>query len=327
MTVPDTGARAFTVTPGQPAKILTDNAGGEDNPATIISDNVGGCRVYLGSDGGVTDSTGVPLDPGTSIPWSVPGQLWAYADPLGTAAASLRLTSAIDQWQPSPVAVATQLLQNGVSVSARTATIFAGHPSPAGQTFDVSAFQSLIVNYSTGGAQVLIRQLDSTGATIDAEVFYVNGTPITWRLIGTKIQVIGDAAANVTIQGSTRPAIARLDSREFAAGLNSYNVSGVVVGVNDFGAAGVFTAVPMGPASVRFAASAGVSAGYFALVEIDGSIVMPVCETTELIVGPSAGKGTIVKTIYIPAQCGWRYVCTGAAGGTVSIVVAAGSVP
>lgn len=214
-----------------------------------------------------------------------------------------------------------------VSTVAHDFQIFNGHPSPGGQSFDVSAYQTLIVTYVSGGAQVLIRQLDSTGQIVDAETFYVNGKPIAWRLIGTTIQVVGDAAANFVIVGSTRPATARIDSRQFAAGLLTMSISPVAVGNNDYGAAGVFTAIPMGPASVRFAATAGVTTGYWTLVQIDGSVIMPVCETTELIAGASASKGTIVKSLYLPAQCGFRYVCTGAAGGIASIQIAAGSIP
>lgn len=205
--------------------------------------------------------------------------------------------------------------------------IYSGKTAPGGQTFDVSAYQTLIIHIAGGGTAPLIRQLDSTGAIVDAELIQLNSGPLVWRLIGTQLQVIGDIATNIVLVGSTRPAAVRFDSRQFAAGLTSMQVNPVVVGNNDFGAAGVFTSFPMGPASVRFAATSAVTAGYFALVQYDGTIVMPVCETTELIAGPSAGKGTMVKNLYLPAQCGFRYVCTGAAGGIVSVIVAAGSIP
>ena len=101
MTLP-AGGRAVAVASSTNAVMLTEYA-----PVTVI--NIGTSRVWLAADSGVGPSNGVPLDAGTSIPWTANGQLWAVLDSGASGSVTLVLTNAASDWTPSPATIAEQV--------------------------------------------------------------------------------------------------------------------------------------------------------------------------------------------------------------------------
>jgi hypothetical protein len=97
-------SRSFTIQPGADPVLLTEYM--PASGALVINTGTAGV-VALGTNSAVLPSTGVPLEPGTAVPWITPGQLWAYLDPTTTSSpVTVYLTSNIAGWTPSPAAIA-----------------------------------------------------------------------------------------------------------------------------------------------------------------------------------------------------------------------------
>lgn len=226
------GARNFVLTPGAAPTLLTEYAGGDQAPLSVI--NTSSVRVYLAADGAVAPSSGVPLDPMTSLPWSTAGQLWAIADPAGSGPAAVTITSAIDSWTPSPATiaaeVAAQLLATGIP-PVYTATRLLG-PAPVNNgdsvSIDVTNYSELIINADP--CQIQVDQYDSAGGTLlDSEIVQTIGNiqPVRMQLLGTSVTITNKVGARATINvlGTNRPPGPRLDTRRMSAGGDRWDMS------------------------------------------------------------------------------------------------------
>lgn len=216
--LPD-GARVVTLAPGSDPVMLTEFAPGSQ-PVTIV--NTGQARAWLGGGSSVGPNTGVPLDPGTALPWRSSGQVWAVIDASATAAITLYVSSAISSWTPSPVAVATataaELLNTGVPTVLTGDVLYGPHtPVASGQTvtLDVSKYGSLNVTVAPGGAPdtqacCSYQFTDPTGAVVlDSNTLATASATqqVMYRIpvSGPQLQLQGVASSPLlTVYGSNR---------------------------------------------------------------------------------------------------------------------------
>jgi len=138
-TIPADAIRA-TVT--STAKLVTEYMPAA--PATVI--NTGTDRVWIGSGSEVSPSNGVPVEAGAYVVWNRAGVLYAVLDPAATSSsAEIYASTALSAWQPSPAAIAAELLANGVpNVLTETQIydqVIPRNTSPA--AIDVSGYASL----------------------------------------------------------------------------------------------------------------------------------------------------------------------------------------
>ena len=152
-----TGGRLATLAPGGPAQLLTEFAAGKDAPLLII--NTGTDLAWVAGNSSVGPASGVPLEPGTALPWTTPGIVYAVADATAAAPIPLYITSAASAWTPSPATiaaeVATALLAAGIPNVFLSAQLLNDDLSnlPANTLpLDVHKYASLQIALTPGGA-------------------------------------------------------------------------------------------------------------------------------------------------------------------------------
>lgn len=325
MSAPASGGRIVTLTPGQSAQLLTEYAGGNDNPLMIINNDVSAGRVYVGADSSVSTRSGVPIDPGTSLPWTIAGEVWAIADPAAIGPVSIILTTAVSDWTPSPAAiaalVAAELLATGVPNVITEHTIANGDPIAASgqKAYDVSGYASVAfvltpTTAPTGLADATLRQ-SALGLTVRNDSFYfaVSAFPyLASRLQGT-IAVVGDTLTvqapaggsgfgiSVTLVGSNRAAREGLDVRSNAGLTDAWSTSVAPTAGNDYPLAQQDASVRLqGQAFATFVAGGVTALGFF---ELDfGPYAIVVADTTEMYTTGNNSARRVSRLIALPAQ-------------------------
>jgi len=209
---------------------VAQRIGSLKDPLTII--NQSNDQVWLSDTAGVTPDTGVPLPGQTSLQWARPGFLYASLDPAATAPVDLVLSTGVDQWQPSPIAVAAAaaaaLFASGVRIAVVTENLYPAYNLPAGSgtgQLDCADFSSFscqlqpttVLPFAYG--EVEIVQFDGA-AILSREKMTLwedSDTLVNGPLLGSAIEVTVDGAFDLGVQliASTRPA----DGPFSAAGL------------------------------------------------------------------------------------------------------------
>lgn len=246
MTIPAAGGRSITLVPGDRPVMITEYARGSDDPVLIINLDVSAGRIYLGADSTLSAANGVPVDPGTAAPWSQPGQLWAIADPAATSNITAVITSAIDDWTPSPAAiaaqVAAQLLAQGVPNVLTETIIDDGTAIAAGgfRVYDVTGYASLSLLIAGlggyGGLGVTFTFFDpfNNEMLTGAVPFQV---PARLAVVGPSLQLINEAGVRINpfVIGSNRPAAGAtpLDLRNVNQLTDQWSITTPVAGVQD----------------------------------------------------------------------------------------------
>lgn len=131
---------------------------GAYGPSLVINTSFA-ATVWISETDDVRDGLGVPLGPGTSAEWTGASDLWVI---LGTDAGSagqapvVIVTSAVAQWQPNPIALATAILNSGIIAVDQPAVLLSrASANPIANpvvgsvlgVFDVSRYRSVIVGY------------------------------------------------------------------------------------------------------------------------------------------------------------------------------------
>lgn len=216
MSAPTTGGRTFTLPRGASAgTLITERGASSDEPLVLI--NRSQDSAWIGSDSGVGPSSGVPLEGGTSLPWTSSGPLYAAADPAAAGPVQLVASSAVDGWTPSPYAlagaVAAKMLATGVPNVLTTATVANGRlTANASQTYDVSGYASVVV-----WAVASIKYEFQDGTDVDSDIIQA-GVPTRLAVVGTTLKITDASGGANTfyVIGSNRPALARFDARRNA---------------------------------------------------------------------------------------------------------------
>lgn len=112
--LPDS-AKPITLPIDGTAELLTEYAVA-GAPLLII--NTSDDLAYVAGTTSVSANNGVPLEPGTALPWTAGGTVYAAAAPGTAVPIQVVITSAVPRWDPSPAAigaeVATQLIAQGL---------------------------------------------------------------------------------------------------------------------------------------------------------------------------------------------------------------------
>lgn len=315
-----------TLTPGRAATLITEYAGGDDDPIRIISPNPGAPRVYLGTDSGVSPLTGVPLDGGTSLPWTNPGQLWAVADPAAAAATSLTITTLVEDWQPSPAAIATQtaqqLLAGGVPNVLKQDTLFIGTvpAAPGTVTIDVSGYSTASILFTQPAnpmVDISIAQQVTGSAPyyVSSERYALssnNRAPITFEVVGGTLVITNNVAApaQIRVVGSNRNVPTRMDVRSNVGRIDQWSLAQPAAGINVVAG----TQYPMlqydptaqlqGLCFAAFRYGAGTTAAGHWVIQTPEGLQASLCDSTEMIVAnlPGTGQKVASKLIALPAS-------------------------
>lgn len=205
------------VAAGAPAVMATEYMPGGDG-AQIINPATSG-TIYVGTSSGVGSSNGVPVPAGASVQWTQAGQLWAVAGPDFSTGqtTTLIVSQCINQWTPSPEAVATatadQLLTQGIPQVFRGAIIYIGTAAAfPTDGIDVSQYASLNVRVTPDGAAGAVGYLFSdpeSGAVLDENYLtnYDKTLAVTFRLPVSGPQLHMNAVTgtpSLVIYGSNR---------------------------------------------------------------------------------------------------------------------------
>jgi hypothetical protein len=83
---------------------------------TLIINDDATSRVWIGPASSTGYQAGTPLDPKTTFTLTRDGEYFATVDPSGTTDVQLYCSPYIDNWQPSPAAIAAQVLSTGITV-------------------------------------------------------------------------------------------------------------------------------------------------------------------------------------------------------------------
>jgi hypothetical protein len=333
VTVPAGGALTYTLTPGKPARLLTQYAGGSANAPLIINEDAAGARLYLASDSSVSPANGVPVEPGTAIPWTEPGQIWAIADPAVAVNATVVITNAVGDWTPSPAAIAAQVLASGLAASIAVQTaqqIFAlGVPNvllekaiardviaaASSKSYDISGYASLVIFMARNGGlttdpvNVGLTQTATTSAgSVTTEQQTINSqtqATIEWVISGDTLSVLnndGAHALNVTIVGSNRPMTSRLDARNNYAGIDHWSIAttAMVAGTTYPLAQATPFVQLQGQVFAELAISGTVVLGQFQVATNDGTF-QTVAGTPEMYTTPGNVARRIHRMIALPA--------------------------
>ena len=311
------GGQSFVLQPGQPV-LLTEYAAGPDAPLLII--NTSSAQVYLAQASGVSTASGVPVAGGTSLPWATAGQVWAMLDPAASGTATVVITGAATDWQPSPYviagAVAAQLLASGVPNVLREDEIWNGFLAGNAQTeIAISQYASLsVVCYS--GAQLSLVQLDPSGNVLDVETFdglaSPADVPVRLAAIGATLRVInltGSATAPFQIFGSNRPALARADTRRQALAGQLWSLPGNTYTAGQNATMQIDPGVPnsrlQGQVFASFRVPSAFTKFHLQIVEADGPIsgmggAMVIATSGEFLASDTAGELALTKMIAVP---------------------------
>lgn len=332
MTVPTGGGRTITVKVGQAAQLLTEYAPPPDADSGLTLINIGNDRVWLADDSSVSSGRGVPLDPGTSIPWQAPGQVWVAPDAAAAATTTIVLTGAIQMWTPSPAAIAAQvaaeLLATGIPSVLVTDTIFNGTLAASGDaTFDVSKYASLLIQNDS--ASLFYRFSNDKAGTQLLDGDYLPSTEVGAGM-SARLAVLGPwlylqnfdiSACDVLIIGSNRAALNRLDYRSSlsAQGDKYASASGAIhtgdiLNMNGGG-------VPLhGTYESVYLIPSGVS-GRFELTPAATGLTTIVCDSKEMISSSSGTQLARLDTSIPPGQFGLAFRALGTNTGSGSCAV------
>lgn len=233
------GGKTFTLPIDGDAVLLTETAV-EGVPMLVINTSANDL-VYLGNSSGVSPASGVPLEAGTALPWIAGGEVWAVVAPGTTNTIAVVITSAIAGWEPSPAAiaaaVAAELLAEGIPNVLVENVIFSGTLASLGQTtLDVSGYASVVIagdpTAPIGTATLRLQQSpDPVQASItDVDTVTMNARgSLRLGLSGHYLNVANLSAVTavqITVVGSNRPPLHRLDTRTDTATGDRWSAAG-----------------------------------------------------------------------------------------------------
>lgn len=177
--------------------------------------------VWAASNPSVSDGTGTPIYPGTSLIWESSGDLWLI---LGTDGQSVKAGSAgvtlsydVTGWQPNPVAIATAVLNSGVIVVDNPTPLMSISATGPGVTtlIDISRYQSLnmsiILNTPTAGVDYIYLEFSDGGVTTYRVPLVFQDAGQLWTAsipcYGSGFRIRMGTAANLSffVSGSYRP--------------------------------------------------------------------------------------------------------------------------
>lgn len=315
-----------TLTPGLGPIMLTEYAGGDSTPVQIINTDVTAGRVYLGSDSSVSSSNGVPLDPGTALPWTTPGQIWAIADPTAAGPIGITVTAAIGDWTPSPAAIAAQVAQELLLTGIPNVFTETDLGNPEMNTpIDVSGYASLTMTLvqGSGGAETIpfyfSNDPNGFGVPIAADVLTANplfGVPVQARYL----IINGTAGIDIVdLVGTNRPsALGRPQSLGYSSS-GFHATSGVInmVAGNSYGLGLTDGDYFDGPGFAMF-----IITGSTALGQINAECsyqLRMIAHTGEMITAPGSVR-TVYKEIGIPPNfTQFQFLCTTSGSAAVGV--------
>lgn len=108
------GAKPYTLPIDGSGVLLTEYA--TPGQALLVINTSNTDVAYVANHSGVGATSGVPLEPGTALPWTEGGQVWASA-PGASAPIVVYITTAAAGWSPSPASVAAAVAAQGVPLS------------------------------------------------------------------------------------------------------------------------------------------------------------------------------------------------------------------
>jgi hypothetical protein len=349
VTVPLSGGRSFTLAPGAAPVLLTQYApGADDGGLLIINLDVSAGRLYLGGDSSVSPNNGVPVDPGTAIPWTTAGQVWAVADPAAAANLTVVVTAAISTWTPSPAAIAAEvaagLLASGVPNVLLEDQLGGGVVAAGGNlSFDVSKYASAQISIAALGppATLLFQQLAPGGGIIWQDLIPVTANVVGLvgdveslvQLVGATLRIYnlaGGGNVSIGVSASNRATPTRFDTRNLSANGDTWNLptQAMVVGGNydliQDRPAGAFGAAPprvQGQCWAQVLLGGQVVLGQ--LVITDGtSEVLWVCDTSEMHAIPSGNQRIIGRMIAVPpGYSKVTFQCRGTGGASAAVTL------
>lgn len=334
-------AKRQTLIPGASPVMITEYMPGAPNGALVINTGLAG-TVYCGSNSSVQPSTGVPIPGGTSVPWILPGQLWAYLDPATTSLnQDLVVTGDIAGWEPSPLVLATALAAEGIPSVLLQTQLFKGTmaQAPAGNitNLPVASYASLLIAPALGitVAAIVLNYTftDAAGQPCgNGQIFIAAGMnvePVVLPVTGAFLTLINTQVATtpvITIDGTNRSVPGLTPSfLNQSPGVNTFNFTGnPVAGTTNLLTFGG-TAIPMlfaGTTTFRFTIGGTVAKGRFQL--FDGFASMAVTDTAETGWHTDNTFQEMYKTLTIPdsgARFQWQYVSITAPGASQTFQV------
>jgi hypothetical protein len=331
VSAPATGGRTVTLKLGAGPVMLTEYAAGGDAPVYVINADVAAARAYLGADSSVSPSNGVPLDPGTALPWSSADQLWAVADSAATAPITLTVTTAIADWTPSPAAIAAQvaarLLAQGIPNVLVETVIADNELVPiAGKKYAIGGYASLAISWDNNCGAFWRQNATNTATGVVVDSDTIAGMPDGFSPTQFRLEVVADQleviptvnnAGHITIIGSNRPARRRADYRFATAAPDEWTTTGVAVGANLLNQSG--GACIQGQAFASFRLPGGTAVrGYFYVQTPGSSHIQILMTTAEMVAASEAGMfGT--KLVALPAN--YFVVFQATTGGALSSAI------
>jgi hypothetical protein len=301
------GGQSFTLPPGSAAQLLTEYAAGPGSPLVVI--NTSGDVAYLAGNSSVGPSNGVPLAPGTSIPWTTPGQVWAVADPAAAAAVTVVITGAIAVWTPSPAAIAAAtaiaLAESGIPITASETVLAFNTTLNVAKTYPIATYNSLILLVET--AQLEVIQKDADGAVVDIQ--YVQPAspapfgvafPVRIAAIGVTATVTptGAGVPIIFLVGSTRTS-PRIDSRLADAAGDEWKANGAMTVGTEVALVQTNQNTKLqGPVAITFTISGTVVTGRFLVAYTDGlgnNIERELADTAQFVTPSGTGGNRMLN--------------------------------
>lgn len=208
-----------------PLRITSSSAAvrvGDYGPALIMNLDAQ-ATVWIGRNGDVTSTRGVPVPAGQSVPW-VGGELWAIlgadTQSLASGSATIVVTTYVHDWQNQAV-IATAVLNSGVVQVDNPAILLAGTMNANDtRTLAVSTWQCVTLITSPAGVtgtqrQVVLNWEDSSGDVVSQDSYKWSLSPDTTLVLETLpcrgsqlvIQCLGGGAntQSVIVVASHRP--------------------------------------------------------------------------------------------------------------------------
>lgn len=126
-------------------------------PYLIINQNLF-ATVWAANNAGLSPGGGTPIPPGTSVPWTSGGDIFFVlgndAPSVAQGSAAIIISYDASNWVPSPVAIATAILNSGTLVIDNPTPIVGPvasfGPNTTSIAYDVSHFNSLLVTVQQG---------------------------------------------------------------------------------------------------------------------------------------------------------------------------------
>lgn len=157
-------------------------------PYLIINQNLF-ATVWAANNAGLSPGGGTPIPPGTSVPWTSSGDIFFVlgndAPSVAQGSAAIIISYDASNWVPSPVAIATAILNAGVLIIDQPVTILntSGTAGSTSGPFDVSKYQSLEIAHTiTSPTSALLLTInfysDAAATTL------VKSIPVNWSNSG-----------------------------------------------------------------------------------------------------------------------------------------------